>query len=284
MLLSKKILFLLFILSTAFTADYGQSSWSVNSSLQYAAGNYLSDQQIHSWFWYGGIRYQANDFYAALSIPFIASNGQNVSQFGNIYIPNHMGSGSSGMIGSGGHGGGHMMGGGSIVTSSSTENYGLGDLYLYAGYNLLNPLISPVGLSVNGYVKFPTASAANGFGTGKFDFSLDGTLRKNFGTYLVYASGGFIYLGDPDSINYNNPFTLNLGIGKFFGDGDFSAILSYSMYSKILDFYQKPQQLSIGVSIISNEKITYLLIGSAGLSNSSPDYVFSAGIKYNLTN
>jgi hypothetical protein len=278
----KKLFYLLIFFSAGITAMYGQSRWSVNSSLQYASGNYLSDQQLHSWYLYGGIRYQANDFYAALSIPFIASNGQNVSQFGNIYIPNHMGSGSSGMTGTGGRPGGHMMGGGNLVTSSSTENYGLGDLYFYAGYNILNSFTSPVGLSADGYIKFPTASTSNGFGTGKFDFSLSGTLRKNFGSYLVYASGGFIYLGNPDSVTYNNPVTFNAGIGKFFGNGDLSVLLSYSMYSKILDIYQRPQQVSLGLNIMSNDKMTYTFIGSAGLSNSSPDFVLSAGIKYNL--
>lgn len=263
---------------------YGQSRWSVNSSLQYASGNYLSDQQLNSWYLYCGIRYQTNSFYTALSIPFIASNGQNVSQFGNIYIPNHMGSGSSGMTGTGGRSGGHMMGGGNLITSSSPENYGLGDLYLYTGYNILNPFTSPLGLAADGYIKIPTASTTNGFGTGKFDFSLSGTLRKNLGSFLFYASAGFIYIGDPDSIKYNNPYTLNFGVGKFFGDGDWSALLSYTMYSKILDIYQNPQQLSLGVNIMANEKITYTLIGSAGLSNSSPDYVFSAGIIFNLTN
>lgn len=280
----KKFFYLVIFPLAGITVMYGQSRWSVNSSLQYASGNYLSDQRLNSWYLYGGIRYQTNSFYTALSIPFIASNGQNFSQFGNIYIPNHMGSGSSGMTGTGGHAGGHMMGGGNLVTSSSTENYGLGDLYFYAGYNILNSFTSPVGLSADGYIKFPTASTSNGFGTGKFDFSLSGTLSKNFGTYLAYISGGYIYLGNPDSVNYNNPVTFNAGIGKYFGNGEISVILSYVMYSKILDIYQKPQQVSLGLNIMSNEKITYTFIGSAGLSNSSPDYVFSAGIKYNLTN
>jgi len=264
------------------TVVYGQSTWSINSSLQYASGNYLSNQRLNSWYLYGGIRYEASDFSAALSVPFIASNGQNVSQLGNIFIPNHMGSGSSGFTGMGGHSGGHMTGNESLVTSSSTENFGMGDLYLYANYNFVNQFTSPFGLSAGVYIKLPTASTANGFGTGKFDFSLAGTIRKNLGTFLVYATGGYIFLGDPDSIDYKDPFTLNLGIGKFFGNGNVSALLSYSLYTKILDVYEMPQQVSLGVNIISNEKMTYIFIGSAGLSNSTPDYAFSAGIKYNL--
>ncbi len=279
---TKAILFLTMLIATAITVVYGQSSWSVNSSLQYASGNYLSDQRLNSWYLYGGIRYETGDYSVALSIPFIASNGQNVSQVGNMYIPNHLGSGSSGMTGMGGNSGGHMTGNKSLVTSSSTENYGMGDLYLFANYNFLNQFTSPFGLSAGGYIKFPTASAANGFGTGKFDFSLAGTIRKNLGTFLVYATGGYIFLGDPDSIDYKDPFTLNLGIGKFFGNGNVSALLSYSLYTKILDVYEMPQQVSLGVNIISNDKVTYTMIGSAGLSNSTPDYAFSAGIKYNL--
>ncbi len=273
-------LLLIFLFVIAFNI-YGQNNWSINSSLQYASGNYLSTERLNSFYLYGGARYDSDDYSVALSVPFIASNGQNVSQFGNVFIPNHMGSGTAGTGGPGGHGG-HMMGNENLLTTTSSENFGIGDLYLYANYNLLNQFTSSLGLSFGGYIKFPTASTANGFGTGKFDFSLSATIRKNLGEFLVYASGGYILLGDPTNVDYKNPYTLNLGVGKLFGDGDISALLSYSLYSKILDVYQMPQELSLGLNIKSGDKITYTFIGSAGLSNSTPDFVLSVGLKYNL--
>jgi hypothetical protein len=279
-----KYIFILTALITAgMMAAYGQSNWSINPSLQYASGNYLSDQRLNSWYLYGGVRYETNAYSVSLSIPFIASNGQNVSQFGNIYIPNHMGSGSSGMGIMGGHSGGHMPGNESLLTSSSTENYGIGDLYLYANYNIINPFTSSLGLSASGYIKFPTASTANGFGTGKFDLSLSAAVRKSIGTFILYGSGGYIFLGDPDSLDYFNPFIFDLGIGKSFNNGNLSVLLNYNLYTKILDVYQPPQQLSLGININSNERIKYICILSAGLSDSAPDYVLSAGIKYNLS-
>ena len=54
------------------------------------------------------------------------------------------------------------------------------------------------------------------------------------------------------------------------------------MYTKILDIYEMPQELSLGFNIIPGDKLTYTFIVSAGLSNSTPDYVLSAGIKYNF--
>jgi hypothetical protein len=277
----KKIIFSLLLLFATTSIANGQSKWSVNSSLQYASGNYLSTERLNSYYLYGSIRYESDNYSLALSIPLIASNGQNVSQFGQIYLPNHMGSGTTGMGGQPTHGG-HMMGNQSFITTTSSENFGIGDLYLYANYNLLDQFSSVIGLGFSSYVKFPTASTTNGFGTGKFDFSLSTALRKNFDSFLIYASGGYIFLGNPDSVKFINPFTFNIGIGKVFGDGNLSALLSYSLYSKILDVYEMPQELSFGINIISNSKITYTLIGSAGLSNSTPDYVLSFGIKYNL--
>ncbi len=274
----RNVLFVFAILLAGTISLYGQSDWSVNTSLEYATGDYLSTETLNSWYLYGGIRYENNDYSIALSIPFIASNGQNVSQFGNIYIPNHMGSGYQGM---GGSMGGHM-GSNRFTSVTPSEEYGIGDLYLFANYSLLNQLTSPLGVSLGGFVKFPTASTKNGFGTGKFDFNLSGTLRKNLGSFLVFVSAGYIFIGDPDSIDYTDPVTFNAGIGKFFGEGDFSLLLSYSLYSKILDVYEKPQQLSLGANINSNKKITYTLITSAGLSNSTPDFTFSAGLKYIL--
>ncbi len=264
------------------TLVYGQSNWSINTSLQYSSGSYLSTERLNSYYLFGGIRYETNEYSIALSIPFIASNGQNISQFGQVYFPNHMGSDSNQMGGQNTGHGGHMMGNQNLFTSTSTENYGIGDLYLYANYNLLNQFNSFIGMNIGGYIKFPTASTLYGFGTGKFDYSLSATLKKNFNSYLIYASGGYIILGNPDSITYKNPFTFNFGIGKYFGDGNISAMISYSLYTKILDLYEMPQELSAGINIISNEKITYTFIGSAGLSNSTPDFAISLGLKYNL--
>lgn len=263
--------------------NYGQSEWSFNTSLQFASGNYLSTERLNSYYIYGGIRYETDNYSLALSIPLILSNGRNVSQFGQVYLPNHMGTGGSTMSSQGSRGVGHMMGGQNLVTSTSSENFGVGDLYLYANYNLLNQFNSIVGFGVGGYIKFPTASTTYGFGTGKFDFGFSATIRKNFNSFLIYASGGYIFLGKPDSVNFSDPGTFNIGIGKFFGDGNFSALLSYSLYSKILDIYQLPQELSLGLNIKSNDKISYMIIGSAGLSNSTPDYVFSVGLKYNFS-
>ncbi len=281
--LLKSIHFVFAVVFAATISLYGQNGWSVNTSLQYAKGDYLSSETLYTWYLYGGVRYEYNNFSAALSVPFIASNGEDVSQFGSIYIPNYMGSGSPGTGNMGGHSGGHTMGN-SSPTSSPIEHYGIGDLYLFANYNILNQFTSPLGISLGGFIKFPTASTANGFGTGKFDLSLSGTLRKSLGKFLVYATGGYIFIGDPDSIDYKDPVTLEAGIGKFFGEGDFSLLLSYSIYSKILDIYERPQQLSLGANIKSNDKVTYTLIASAGLSNSTPDFAVSAGLRYNLSN
>ncbi len=279
-----KILISFILMIVLSSVMYGQSKWSLNANFQYASGNYLSSERLNSYYIYGGIRYEADNFSLALSVPFIASNGQNVSQFGQIYMPNRMGgsSGTSGMGGNGTHGSGGHMGNQNFVTTTSSENTGIGDLYLYANYDLLDQFNSIAGLGFGSFIKFPTASTNNGFGTGNFDFGLSATLRKSFNSYLVYATGGYIFLGSPDSVNFINPFTLNIGVGKVFGNGNFSVLLNYSLYSKVLDLYQLPQELSLGINIKGNNKITYMLIGSAGLSNSTPDYVFSAGLRYNL--
>ena len=282
MIYANKYLMLTVLIFITASITNGQRRWSLNTSLQFASGNYLSAERLNSYYLYGGLRYESDNYSLALSVPLIASNGQNVSQFGQIYLPNHMGSGGTGINGQSTHGGGHMMGGQNLVTSTTSENFGIGDLYLYANYNLLNQINSIFGFGIGGYIKFPTASTTYGFGTGKFDLGLSASIRKSFDSFLIYTSGGYIFLGNPDSIKFNDPVTLNFGIGKIFSEGNFSALLSYSLYSKILDNYESPREAALGLNYIPNNKITYMIIGSAGLSNSTPDFVVSVGINYKL--
>ena len=93
---------------------------------------------------------------------------------------------------------------------------------------------------------------------------------------------GYLDIGDPDGITYNNPFTYGIGIGNFFNYGEYSLLLYYSGYSKILDDYDPPQQISLGANYRVSETLILSFIGSAGLGNLMPDYTTSIGVRIKL--
>ncbi|MHB8578847.1 MAG: hypothetical protein ACYDA4_03180 [Ignavibacteriaceae bacterium] len=192
--------------------------------------------------------------------------------------------GNGAMQGSNPGGGGMMDGNGSLMGTSSVSgmNWGLGDLYLFSNYTLLSQSNFFSDIILNVQVKFPTASTSMNIGTGKFDYGASFTFRKSFDTYVAIADLGYLNLGDPAGITYENPFTYSFGLGKFFNDGEYSLLLYYSAYTEVVKGYDPPRQIALGINYKVSENLILSGIGAAGLSNFSPEYTFSAGIKLGI--
>ncbi|PKL83085.1 MAG: hypothetical protein CVV24_06705 [Ignavibacteriae bacterium HGW-Ignavibacteriae-3] len=119
-------------------------------------------------------------------------------------------------------------------------------------------------------------------GTGKYDFGASVTLRKGFDTYLAIVDLGYLNIGDPTGITYNNPFTYGVGFGKYFNDGNSSLLLYYQGYTEIISGYSAPQQISIGFNHQLNSQLTLTIVGGIGLSKFSPALLASTGISWHF--
>ncbi|KAB2849103.1 MAG: hypothetical protein F9K42_07855 [Ignavibacterium sp.] len=261
--------------------NFGEyTKWTISTSFQVTGGNYIYDEYNTLYFLYGGIRYQNKSFSLYGYIPVVAQNRPGFTQSGMMVIPTgREGKGNGGMMN-----GGNMHGGNNSVNQSSMMNsqISLGDLYLYGSYQLLNEFNNPVDLYFTPGIKFPTASASSGIGTGKFDYSISASIRRSIESFVLLAEAGFIKLGDPDGINYKNPFTYGFGVGKFLSENGNSVLLYFISYTSIFDNYEPPRQVSLGFNFKLNQAMALSLIGSKGLSNYSPDFSFSAGMNFGL--
>lgn len=284
------IIFLVTLFNATLSAQYEQpparASWYINTNIQLAGGNFIYNSYDNLVSLYGGIGYQSSNFGISFSIPVIGNKNNSVSQAGGMMLPIGNSKNGNGAMQGGSPGGGMMGGGGGSSTIGSSTignmNWGLGDLYLFSNYIILSQSDFFSDVILNAQIKFPTASTNMNIGTGQYDYGASLTLRKSFDTYVAIVDLGYLNLGDPPGITYENPFTYSFGLGKFFNEGNYSLLLYYSAYTEVAKGYEPPRQIALGL----NYKIGYNLylsgIGSAGLSKFSPAYTFSVGIKLGL--
>jgi hypothetical protein len=258
---------------------YSQERVFINTSLSAIGGNRSDGAHQNSYYLYGGLRYQAQDYYLSLNLPLVFNSSGSFTQVGGMYIPNgnnEEGVGE-GLHGSGGHGsmtdGGHSM---------LPQNVGIGDMYMFGSYNILKETRSFPGIFTDGFVKFPTASSSLNIGTGEFDFNLAISARKFVSTLSFYVQVGYLFLGNADEANIENPLTLSLGIGNSFGNGKHLLLLGYDSYSTIVAGFASLKQVSIGYTYLISPTLSYLMIGSVGLNSSTSDYTISAGLSFSI--
>jgi hypothetical protein len=283
-LLFKSLLSFIFLI---FLFQIGESNtWSINSAFQYFKGKYIYTTSTSSYYLSSGLQYQSKRWNIGASVPIIAQNNDLVSSSGGMFLPSGHSSqgGISGGMGNG-HQGGGMMGGGRLVTDDVTSKikFGFGDIYLTGQYQLVgdgspNALWNyGPSLAVSAQIKFPTASKDRNYGTGEFDYGTMFNLAERWKNYAGFLDLGYWLLGDTPEVNYQNPFTYGIGIGRFINNGKFSALLYYQGYSTILENYDPPHQGSIGFYYRTNDKIILSTTAMAGFSDTSPDFGLSVG-------
>ncbi|MFB3062314.1 MAG: hypothetical protein ACE10C_13190, partial [Candidatus Binatia bacterium] len=93
---------------------------------------------------------------------------------------------------------------------------GVGDLALKGRIYLLDdpgtdsflPAITPTAR-----VKFPTADASEGLGTGEYDFGLGLELDKQVKNFFLFADFGYTFIGNPPGANLRDQIAAGTGIG-----------------------------------------------------------------------
>ncbi len=261
----------LFSAFTVIAGDFG-----ISAGIERYSGTYTYQTTTATYALNAGMQYEEEDqFSFSLTLPLVFQNSDLVSRAGGMLLP-HGKSGSS-MSNSQSHNGKGMMMNGD---SSSSFMAGLGDMLFEGSYYIAGESESMPSLAITGQIKIPTASTS--FGTGQWDFGGGVSAMKQFGTISVSANAGFLVLGDPAGTVYHNPFTFGASVGNSFMDGKLSAMISYLAYTRVLDGYEAPQQISLGVLSQTSSTTTLSLIGSFGLSNTVPALGISLSIEVTL--
>ena len=158
---------------------------------------------------------------------------------------------------------------------SRTES-GVGDIILRGGLVFIPE--GSGGFSLNGTLalKLPTADETRGLGTGETDYGAFLGLHQRIGNFKLSLTGGYIKVGDPPAINYNDIYLYGVGISRVFGATNIAVSLDGRR--SMVPGAQNPQEVSVGFFHVLN--VDYAIRGSAfkGLNNGGPDFGMDFGV------
>lgn len=158
---------------------------------------------------------------------------------------------------------------------SNTES-GVGDIFLRGGYVLMPE--SKSGTSLDGLValKIPTADEARGLGTGETDYGASLSIHQRFEKFKLSLMGGYIKVGDPSFIDFNDVYVYGIGLTRLFRLTELSA--SFEGRRSLLPGFDDPKELHIRFFHLLNRN--YSIKGGAftGLNDGGPDFGMNLGI------
>ncbi|MCK9418629.1 MAG: transporter [Nitrospirae bacterium] len=158
----------------------------------------------------------------------------------------------------------------------SQTDSGAGDIILRGGAVFIPE--GPGGFSLNGTlaVKLPSADETKSLGTGETDYGAFLGLHQRIEDFKLSLTGGYIKIGDPAAINYNDVHLYGVGVSRAFGRTDIAASLDGRRST--VPGVQNPQEVSVGFFHVLNAD--HAIKGSAfkGLNNGGPDFGVDFGI------
>lgn len=293
-----------------FTASRSQAQdLSYSGSFQFSNGSYFFEENTASFSFSNGLGIAGENLSVSFSVPFIMQNSPWISYGGAGYIPtggpehkvvrdsSGRGPGPGGGNGGGGGGGGRgklmvETGEGSVGlqadsqtnvvlpdTSSYTQS-SFGDPTLYANLKLYSSLSGTTTIRLNSALKFPLADPSSGFGTGEWDYGIGVSASRRISSYFLMADLMKWWFGDLPDLELQNPLTYSFGIGRSLGGGSWLISSTFSGYTEILDSYDPPRNINLGIGYFASRHVSLNSIFSWGLSESSSD--FSMGIGWSI--
>ena len=166
-------------------------------------------------------------------------------------------------------------GDGRLVTES-----GLGDIVASYGYNLLDSRASGTIVDMVAKIKFGTADATRGLGTGENDYALQLDGLKTLARFTTLGTLGYKVLGDPVGVNFDNVwFSAVGGAYRYSAQGSIGLIYDYRQAATAAADAQREFTAYLGTKTDSGNRFQVYVL--AGLSDSSPDW--GAGLVFTST-
>ncbi|MDH4305399.1 MAG: transporter [Nitrospira sp.] len=187
--------------------------WRVSATVNYSSGSYGTDSKTNVVYAPMTIRRIFRDGDVSLTTPFISISGTGaVRLVGGV--PTRTGNVTRTTAAPAGAGARRGKSPGDSSLTSATTDSGLGDLILGGRYYVVeeNTILPLVALT--GKIKFPTADADRGLGTGEFDEGFGVELTKSLSDrWLAYLDGGYTLIGDAPGTDFRNQWWYDVGIG-----------------------------------------------------------------------
>ncbi|HEY6012344.1 MAG TPA: hypothetical protein VIX18_12850 [Nitrospirota bacterium] len=162
------------------------------------------------------------------------------------------------------------------TSGSTASESGVGDVVLRGGRVFVPE--GDGGFSLDGALalKLPTADKNKALGTGETDFGAFISMHQRFDNIKLSLLSGYIKIGDPPSVNYNDIYLYGVGIARIFGRTELYT--SFEGRRAVVPGARNPQELNVGFFYVLNAD--YAFKGSAfkGLNDGGPDFGTNIGV------
>ena len=281
-----------------------QVSVSYTGSAQYSTGSYFFEEQTQSFSISNGFNISGDKVTLSFSVPFVVQNSPWISYGIAGYIPtggpDHKAVRDSSNQrrghGSGGKGGqsklissensmyGFMqMRDGNEVVVTDTVNYNkasFADPNLYANLKLYTSKTGSSTIRLNTALKIPMADPTDGYGTGEWDYGAGVSFSQRLGSFFFIADMMKWWFGDLPDLKLQDPWAYSAGLGLSFAETKWLINTSYSAYTEIIDGFEPPQTLTLGMGHLLSNRASLNGNVSFGLTESSSD--FSVGLGWSI--
>lgn len=174
----------------------------MSAGIDYSSGKYGNDASTDILYIPVTGKYIAGDWTLKLTIPYISITGP-----GGV-VP---GMGRIGPMFGGTMSGGGMMGVGGTGATKTTQS-GIGDVTASAGYRSYST--EALAIDLVGSIKFGTANANKGLGTGRNDYALQIDGYYSIGAAMLFATAGYKVKGSPPEIRLSNIPYGSIGVSR----------------------------------------------------------------------
>lgn len=270
---------LLLIAATAAHAGTTDGKFSIAGGADYSSGKYGTGVNTDILSVPLTAAFESDRWTFKLVVPYVRINGAGdvIPGAGPVDNGNPHGRGLGHVVGGVINPGGGTTGGTAATSRGSAS--GLGDIVASAGYEMFANADRTFGLDLTGKIKFGTADANKGLGTGKNDYGLSLDAYKVAGDWTAFGGIGWMDYGSSQYIHLNNAFNANVGL-------DFKLDASDNVGAY---YYYRQKIASAGASQSEvtgywNRKLNaswrmqaYVL---GGFSDGSPDWGGGASLKY----
>jgi hypothetical protein len=153
---------------------------------------------------------------------------------------------------------------------------GIGDIIL-RGSKVLVPE-GKSGFSLDGAlaIKLPTADETKGLGTGETDYGAFLSAHKRVDKFKLSLLSGYIKVGDPPSVNFNDIYLYGIGISRIFGSTE--LFTSFEGRRAVIPGAKNPQEINVGFFHVMNAYWAVKGGTFAGLNKGGPDFGLNFGL------
>ncbi|QNK00796.1 transporter [Dyella telluris] len=180
-----------------------------------------------------------------------------------------------------GHGKGNASGSTTPTTETAGSASGLGDITAAATYEAYRDTSAQFGIDVTGKIKFGTADADKGLGTGKNDYSFAVDSYKGFGKWTVFGGVSYTWLGSSQYLRLNDVFGANVGASY--------KLDTHSSFGAYYDYREKASDTSFARNELTGYYAYKFAAGwkaqayvTKGFTDGSPDWGVGATVAYSF--